>query len=248
MWKRHSQFLLLNLFVNKIFNLLISKILFIFKDKVSELKDANSFLNNVSGVIHVGANSGQEREEYNLYSLDVIWIEPIPEVFKKLEKNIKKYSKQKAYKYLLTNIDNQDIDFKIANNSGQSSSILELNQHKDIWPKVKYTKSIRLKSSTLTDIIKYEKINIKKYQALILDTQGSELLVLKGGSNLLKKFRYIKTEAADFESYKGCCLIKDVSIFLKKFGFIEIKKIKFATRKNGGNYFDVLYEKKKKLF
>ena len=212
--------------MKKIINLIISKILFIFKDKVPQLKDVNSFLNNVSGVIHIGANSGQEREEYNLYSLDVIWIEPIPKVFKKLKKNIKRYPKQKAYKYLLTNIDNQNINFKIANNAGQSSSILELNQHKDIWPKVEYTRSIKLKSSTLKNVIKHEKIDIKRYQALIIDTQGSELLVLKGGSNLLKNFRYIKTEAADFESYKECCLIKDLSKFLDKFGFKEIKNLK----------------------
>jgi len=230
--------------MKKLINYIISKILFIFKDKVPQLKDMNSFLNNVSGVIHIGANSGQEREEYNLYSLDVIWIEPIPKVFKKLKKNIKRYPKQKAYKYLLTNIDNQNINFKIANNAGQSSSILELNQHKDIWPKVEYTRSIKLKSSTLKNVIKHEKIDIKRYQALIIDTQGSELLVLKGGSNLLKNFRYIKTEAADFESYKECCLIKDLSKFLDKFGFKEIKKVKFATRKEGGSYFDILYKRK----
>ena len=230
--------------MKKIINLIISKILFIFKGKISQLKDANSFLNNVSGVIHVGANSGQERYEYNLYSLDVIWIEPIPKIFNKLKKNIKRFSKQKAFKYLLTNIENQDINFKIANNAGQSSSILELNQHKDIWPNIEYTSSIKLKSSTLKNVIKYEKIDIKKYQALIMDTQGSELLVLKGGSSLLKNFRYIKTEAADFESYKECCLIKDLSNYLNKYGFKEIKKIKFATRKGGGNYFDILYERK----
>jgi len=77
-----------------------------------------------------------------------------------------------------------------------------------------------------------------------MDTQGSELLVLKGGLSLLKNFQYIKTEAADFESYKGCCLINDLSKFLNKLGFKEIKRIKFATRKKGGNYFDVLYERK----
>ena len=82
--------------MKKLINYIISKILFIFKDKVPQLKDVNSFLNNVSGVIHIGANSGQEREEYNLYSLDVIWIEPIPKVFKKLKKKYKKISKTKS--------------------------------------------------------------------------------------------------------------------------------------------------------
>ena len=214
------------------------------KNKSTQFKDPYSFLNNVSGVIHVGANSGQERDEYNMYSLDVVWVEPIPKVFKKLKNNIKKYPKQRAYNFLLTNIDNQDINFKIADNGGQSSSILELGQHKKIWPNVKYVDSINLKSFTLESLMKREEIDIQKYQALIMDTQGSELLVLKGGSSLLKNFRYIKTEAADFESYQGCCSIDDLSVFLETFGFKEIKKIKFAQSEGIGSYFDVLYERK----
>ena len=32
------------------------------------------FLKSVSGVIHVGANTGQERDLYAKYHLDVVWI------------------------------------------------------------------------------------------------------------------------------------------------------------------------------
>lgn len=38
------------------------------------------------GVVHVGANLGQERELYEHYGLNVLWVEPIPEVFEQLKK------------------------------------------------------------------------------------------------------------------------------------------------------------------
>ena len=41
-------------------------------------RDGDRFLKEVSGVVHVGANTGQERGIYDKLSLDVIWIEPIP--------------------------------------------------------------------------------------------------------------------------------------------------------------------------
>lgn len=45
------------------------------------MRTENSFLSKGRGVIHVGANAGQERELYAAFGLHVIWIEPIPDVF-----------------------------------------------------------------------------------------------------------------------------------------------------------------------
>ena len=79
------------------------------------------------------------------------------------------------------------------------------------------------------------------YEALILDTQGSELLILKGCGDLLSKFQYIKTEAPDFESYLGCCLIDELTSYLSGFGF-RLEKKEVQAHKNGvGNYYDALY-------
>jgi hypothetical protein len=50
--------------------------------------DLDGFLGDVSGVVHVGANIGQERQLYAAHKLNVLWIEPISEVFKRLESNI----------------------------------------------------------------------------------------------------------------------------------------------------------------
>ncbi len=210
------------------------------------IKDTNSFTGWITGVIHVGANSGQERIFYANRNLDVVWVEPNPEIFIGLKKNLEGFPRQKAYKDLITDKDNEIYTFHIANNDGASSSIFELNLHKDIWPEVSFLHSTKLTSLTLKSFVEKNKIPVDNYQALIIDTQGAELLVLKGAGNLLKKFKYIKVEVADFESYKGCCQVLDVDQFLKINGFKEFCREKFASRENGGSYYDILY--KRKLF
>ncbi|TLD69259.1 FkbM family methyltransferase [Phragmitibacter flavus] len=209
-------------------------------------KDQDKFLKNVTGVIHIGANTGQERLHYNTLGLDVIWVEPIPDVFEQLTKNISGLKKQVAYQYLLSDINGASYVLNIASNGGMSSSILNLKQHREIWPTVDYVSAITLTSITLNQLVTTEKIDLSRYQALVLDVQGAELLILKGGGGLLKKFRYIKLEVADFESYEKCCTVDEVSHFLKTQGFEECSRKRFAERKAGGSYFDVVYRNKEK--
>lgn len=211
---------------------------------VKNFPDTDNFLRDVSGVIHVGANYGQEREQYNNFGLEVIWVEPIPEVFYGLKRNIRRFSNQRALNALVTDVDGKEYQFHISNNNGASSSILEFKQHKDIWPHVNYTNSISLNSITLATLLKNERINPYNYQALIMDTQGSELLVLQGSISLLDSFEYIKTEVPNFESYEGCCQLIDINIFMKKHGYIELSRNKVASREAGGDYFDIVYRRK----
>lgn len=121
--------------------------------------------------------------------------------------------------------------------------ILELKQHKDIWPSVHCTRTVLLRSMTLASLFLREHIDASKYQALIIDTQGSELLVLRGGLPILNNFRFIKTEVADFESYEGCCQLSDLNEFMIKHGYRQFSRSKFASRAEGGNYFDVVYKR-----
>ena len=205
--------------------------------------DRNSFLRKASGVIHVGANAGQERAIYAKHDLDVIWIEPIPDVFLQLERNLGGFSKQRAYQYLITDKDNEKYTFHVANNNGASSSILELNAHKELWPTVSYQASIVLQSLTLASFVKKEGLDINEYDVLIIDTQGTELLVLKGAESLLGAFEYIQIEAPDFESYFGCCQIQDIEGFLEKHGFREWRRNKFASKQGVGSYYNIIYRK-----
>ncbi len=204
-------------------------------------KNPDRFLQNLSGVIHVGANTGQERELYKKLGLSVIWIEPIPEVFQILKANLQDFPNQQALQYLVTDRDDQEYQFHVANNNGLSSSIMDLKQHKEIWPSVSFTNTLLLRSSTLVTLFEKEGINPANYQALILDVQGAELLVLRGCATLLKNFQYIKTEVADFESYAGCCQLSDLNPFMIDQGYRIFSLQKFASRPAGGSYFNIVY-------
>lgn len=201
------------------------------------------FLNDISGVIHVGANIGQESTLYDNLGLDVIWFEPIPDIYEQLKSNIQKYKNQIAYNFLLTDLDDKEYDFKVSNNAGESSSILDMGLHKKIWPSIGFSGSIKIKSKKLSSFIKTNNVNLECYQALILDTQGSELLVLRGCSDYLNNFKYIKVEVADFESYIGCPRPEEVESYLIQFGFKEIRRDIIHQKAGLGIYFNILYGK-----
>ena len=206
--------------------------------------DPNKFLRGVRGVIHVGANAGQERDLYRRYGLHVLWIEPIPHVFDTLAANIRDYDNQSAIQALVTDVDDQLYEFHLASNGGQSSSILELQEHRDVWPDVVYTETLQLRSTTLPTLLKTHSVDVTHYDTLILDTQGSELLVLRGAEPILHCFRFIKVEVPDFEAYRGCCQVSDIEDLLRPRGFTEIKRTKFAEHPEAGSYFDIVYEAK----
>ncbi len=205
-------------------------------------KNAEPFLRKARGVVHVGANTGVEAELYAALGLNVLWIEPIPEVFAALEQNIKSFPRQRALRGLVTDQEDAEYQFNVASNHGASSSILDFADHKDIWPTISFEKTITLRSRTLEAMLRAAAIDIADYDCLILDTQGSELLVLKGASPILKHFRFIKTEVADFEAYKGCCQVGDITDFLGQYRFSEIHRNKFAERPGGGGaYYDITF-------
>jgi FkbM family methyltransferase len=204
------------------------------------------FLKELRGVIHVGANHGQERETYSKFGVDVIWIEPIPEVFSSLVKNISNFPRQRAIQALVTDRDGAQYTFNVSNNWGASSSILELDLHRDIWPDVAFERTLQLTGATLQSIVEREKIDINAYNGLVMDTQGSELLVLRGAEPLLAHFDFIKTEVPDFSSYTGCVLLPQMDEFMRERGFVQRSRHKFADHPSGGAYYDVIYGRVKR--
>lgn len=199
------------------------------------------FLRTVRGVIHVGANTGQERELYAQYRLKVLWIEPIDEVFAALERNIAPLPDQRAVQALVTDRDDGEYTFNVASNTGASSSILPLKLHADVWPDVTFTKTVAMRSTTLPSLLRAHGIDASLYDALVMDTQGSELLVLRGAEPLLGGFKYVRTEVADFEAYENCCQLAEVEAFLARHGFREELRKVIALHPQGGGYYDIVY-------
>lgn len=203
----------------------------------------DSFLASCRGIIHVGANVGQERFTYASHNLAVVWIEPLPEQFAILQSNIQEFDNQTAINALITDEDGKSYGFHVSNNNGESSSILDLHLHKDIWPEVRYTHDIQLVSSTLPSALQKYDVNLNDYDALALDTQGSELTILRGAKPILRSFKFIQIEAPDFESYKDCATAIRIRDFMRSVDFKFYRKTKFAEGKMGEKYFDLLFKR-----
>jgi hypothetical protein len=134
------------------------------------------------------------------------------------------------------------VKLNISNNSGESSSIFDLGQYKDIWPEVGYVNQLQLESETLDGLVG-RGIFPAAIDAIILDTQGSELLVLKGAQATLRQALYVKVEAADFESYRGGATVDTITEFLERFSFKLERKGKFASHPCSGAYYDLLFKR-----
>lgn len=205
--------------------------------------DVNSFLTEAKGVIHVGASYGQERDVYAEIGLPVIWIEADPVIFEALRGNlVGRFANQRALNYLVTDKDDSEYEFGIANNDGVSSSIFPLKDHKLIWPHIDYKGYRSLKSKTLKSIIEIEGIDLSQFNALILDVQGAELKVLEGAADILKHFRFIRCEAHDFEAYEGCCFDHQLDSFLRFHGYQRSMTWKAQESQPGRGIYEILYE------
>ena len=78
---------------------------------------------------------------------------------------------------------------------------------------------------------------------MVIDTQGSELLILQSAVTILGGFNYIQVEAANFEAYRNCATVDTLSTFLRSHGFRLVAKRLQARREAGGEYFDLLFKR-----
>jgi FkbM family methyltransferase len=175
--------------------------------------------------------------------LDVLWVEAIEEIYTQLVANIADFPKQRAILALVTDRDRAQYDFHVANNDGASSSVLDLAKHRDIWPEVHYVDTRQLPSIRLDTLFREHDLAANSYQALVLDVQGAELMVLKGAGALLGGFNFVRCEAADFESYAGGARLVELDRYMNDQGFVEIARNAFAQRDAGGTYWDVVWKR-----
>ena len=203
----------------------------------------DKFLTQCRGVIHIGANRAQERHKYAAQGLSVVWIEAIPSLCNAILGDIAQYDKQRLIQALIMDEDGKDCLLNVANNDGGSSSILELQLHRELWPTVEFISKLHLKSSTLPTALAAAGIDPSGYDAIVLDIQGAELMALKGALPILKHVKFVQTEAADFESYKGGATVSQLSEFLATCGFRLVRKEAFAGRVGVGFYYELLFQR-----
>lgn len=189
---------------------------------------------HIFGSFHIGAHQCEELHFYNKLGLkpeDVVWIEAIPS---KVNEAIKK-GIPNVYNAVITDKDDEKIEFNISNNV-QSSSVLEFGTHSQEHPGVMYIDKINTQSMTVDTFFKKNNIDASKYNFWNFDIQGAELMALKGATQSIKYAKAIYLEVNEKELYKKCGLITEIDTFLHKYNF---KRVLTNITKHGWG--DALY-------
>lgn len=202
------------------------------------------------GVLHLGANTGQELDTYLKHNVGrVIWVEAIPAVFESLLNHVSDasdlfFADGVNYGYAKSEIDGaviisyrnqecilacvgeeegKEVEFNISNNESQSSSYLELGHHKVIHPSVEYIDKFKTKIKRIDNLFTPEQFEGDGDWFLNADLQGSELQAFKGMGDLLHKFKWVYSEVNFQECYVGGALIGELDEYLLKFNFTRME-------------------------
>ncbi|MBB6131815.1 FkbM family methyltransferase [Mucilaginibacter lappiensis] len=182
-----------------------------------------------TGVLHIGGHFAEEAHEYFKNGVErTIWIEANPNYLPIMEDALKDYSNYIVFNECMTDENDKEVELKISNNEGQSSSILDLEYHSIAHPEIWYIGKIKLKTKRLDSLFIEKDLDIKRYPFVNIDIQGAELLALKGFGDLLYNVKYLYLEINEKEVYKNCALIGEIDEYLETYGFVKKEQIMCA--------------------
>lgn len=195
-----------------------------------------------TGVLHIGAHSGAERDTYKKNKISpIIFVEANPKLATSLRE---KFSSDRDVIVVeaAASDKNGEADFNITS-MDQSSSLLGLKRHSMIYPDITVKETVTVKTKTIDSIVEELEIERSKLNFLVMDIQGAELLALKGSSEQLQYVEAIQLEINYEELYDKCPLIYDLDDFLYRTGFIRVKTRTPFNEKWG----DALYIRRPKV-
>ena len=185
-------------------------------------------------ILHIGAHLGEEYDDYKKlgWGKDLtIWIESSQELVLQL-KNKLDLTNNLVIECTAWSQTGLELNFNITNNS-QSSSLLDLDLHKLLYPEISIVDTISKITQRIDEILP---IGFSP-EFLNIDIQGAEKEALIGCGDLLKNVKYIYSEVNKVSIYRGCTLVWDLDNYLRNFGF---KRILTLWYKNHG-WGDALY-------
>jgi FkbM family methyltransferase len=174
------------------------------------------------GIVHVGADVGQEVAQYFNYGFEkIILIEANPECCKILLSKFEGDPRIKIFNYAIC--DKQGVvEFHIhTSRSGNTepASIFPMKRFKEIVKTLHTTKTIQVPATTLDGLFERHQIAFADYNFINIDIQGAELLAFRGAKTLLSFVNVIVSEVNVVEMYENGALEEDVVKFLDHYGF-----------------------------
>jgi len=189
--------------------------------KMLNLQDLFSQYNIVPrGIIHIGAYEGKELKTYKEMGVQkVLFIEANPAVYERLEANVAAIPNVQAVNCAISNYDGTTT-LRVTSME-QSSSILPLKRHCEIYPDIKEVHQITVKCRTIDSLLKELKLAPSDFNVINVDIQGAELMAFQGATEQLKYIDAINSEVNYEQLYEGCALIDQIDDFLEGYGFVR---------------------------
>ena len=185
--------------------------------KVKEIKSTYPNI-NIKGIIHIGAHNAEEYEAYKEIGVDKqIWVEANPLLAEGIHQRFNDDKDIKVFNEAIYDSESE-MEFKISNN-GQSSSLLELGEHRRFFPTVHYVDKIKVVSKRFDTLVVEEGIDVSEYNFLNVDIQGADLNAIMSFGENIKSMDFIYSEFNTVEVYEGCHLIGEMDEYLKSKGF-----------------------------
>lgn len=176
------------------------------------------------GVLHVGAHQGNEIATYDRAGVaKVTFVEANPVLAEKLRE---RFADRKDIGIVGKAISDKQgvLPFHITT-MDQSSSLLPLHKHKEIYPKIRHAETIEVEATTLDALLGDGTLAEGDFNVLVLDIQGAELMALKGAAVFLRGIEAIHTEVNFDELYKEGADIHALDKFLEEQGFIRVRTV-----------------------
>lgn len=161
------------------------------------------------GVIVIGAHNGDEVGTYfSLGFKKIILIEANPGLANGLRE---RYGDDERITIFSTAIANFNGHATLhVTNFDQSSSLLRLARHTEIYPTIHEIDQIEVNVCTLDHLFFCNSLNPNDFNFLAIDIQGAELLALEGATIILKQVEVVCCEFNRIEMYEGCALEGDL--------------------------------------
>lgn len=194
---------------------------------------------NFDAIINVEAAIGEFSKAANFVypNAKIYAFEPVPNSFNELKDIKRKIKNFECFNIALSN-EKGESKFHL-NEFSYSSSLLDMtNVHKRMFPFTKNEITIKVSTDTLDNL--FYKIDVGNI-LLKMDVQGAELMVLKGGVNLLNKIKAIYLEVSLLKFYQGQAEIEEIISFLKIYGFSAFLQINPVLNNNQLLYSDFLF-------
>lgn len=171
------------------------------------------------GVIHVGAHQAGELDDYlRMGFKKILYVEANPALIPALR------LKASAYpgKVFVAHAAASDVDGIVqlrVTSMDQSSSILPLGKHLEIYPSIREVSQVEVRSRRLDTLLAEEGLSPTDFNFLNLDIQGAELMALRGAPALLAGISAVNTEVNLQELYLGAALLGELEEHMASTGF-----------------------------